>query len=218
MIVGQNLKLISKVIFCGDSSVGKTSIIEKLINRNNDIRNMKPTTPVAFSTLKLNDMTLNLWDTAGQETYRSLIKIYFREANLAIVVCDVTSYKSFDSLLNWIAEVEENAGPSMKNCQIIIVANKCDKELERVVSTQAIADIARTCNCEFVEVSALNGQNFEQLINKITYLLSTGKKYENQTTRELRNSIFSDSYSTDSFEFDSFSKTNQYEFHKSSCC
>ncbi|OHS95434.1 Ras-related protein RabC [Tritrichomonas foetus] len=166
--------ILPKVIFCGNASVGKTSIISKLKNIENDI-NTQPTMPVAFSAVPLRNnpnFQFNIWDTAGQETYKSLIKIYFRDAKLAVVVCDITSSESYDSILNWIADVEEYSGV---NCKIIVVANKCDKEDEKMVEVDDIKELAESCKCKFIEVSAKSGFHINELADLMIESFETDK-------------------------------------------
>ena len=94
-----------KVVIIGDSSVGKTSILFRFVYNKFDQQNMPTlgagfkTTEVAFidpQTQEAGKTKLNLWDTAGQEKFDALTKIYFKQAEAAIIVYDVTSEASFE--------------------------------------------------------------------------------------------------------------------------
>jgi small GTP-binding protein len=93
-----------KIVFLGDSGVGKTTILGRYIHRNFE-QFTQPTVGTMFFCKKLvkGDKTyeLQIWDTAGQEKFRSITPIYFRDANGVILVCDVTNPSSFNSLRDW---------------------------------------------------------------------------------------------------------------------
>lgn len=93
-----------KIVFLGDSGVGKTTILGRYIHRNFE-QFTQPTVGTMFFCKKLvkGDKTyeLQIWDTAGQEKFRSITPIYFRDAHGVILVCDVTNPSSFNSLREW---------------------------------------------------------------------------------------------------------------------
>ena len=106
-----------KVVLLGESGVGKTCIIDRLIN-NKFEENVEPTKGASFGTKIMNldefeekNIQLGIWDTAGQEKYRSLSKIFYKDANIAILVYDITDKKSFEEIQNyWYDQIKEN-GP-----------------------------------------------------------------------------------------------------------
>jgi small GTP-binding protein len=110
-----------KVVLIGESGVGKTSIINRYIS--NTFSNVLTATPGASFTSKtifLKDynqsIKFEIWDTAGQEKYRALAKVFYKTAAVCILVYDITRKTSFEELKNyWINEVKSNASPNMCN-------------------------------------------------------------------------------------------------------
>ena len=109
-----------KVVLLGESGVGKTSIISRYIS--NTFGNRKPTTGANFvtKTIFLEDenksIKFELWDTAGQERYRSLAKVFYRNAAVCVLVYDITRKSSFEELkLFWIKELKENVPSDTSN-------------------------------------------------------------------------------------------------------
>ena len=107
--------LTCKVVLIGESAVGKTSIISRYIN--NTFKSQLMSTPGANFVTKNVDMEdekqsikFELWDTAGQERYRSLAKVFYKNAAVCVLVYDITRRSSFDAIKNfWIKELKENA-------------------------------------------------------------------------------------------------------------
>lgn len=114
----------------GDSGVGKTSLIYTLVSRSADI---KPTVGLEYHKYKSDDLELTIWDTAGQEKYRSISISYFRMADAVIAVFDVTNRTSFESLEFWIEKARDIASD---NVPIIVARNKTDLEEEIVTDTE----------------------------------------------------------------------------------
>ena len=106
---------------------------------------------------------LNIWDTAGQERYRSLIPIYLRAAQAALICYDVTNRQSFLSLEHWIEDVQKIC-PS--DIHIYIVGNKCD--LEDVVPIVEAEDFAASRKYPFFRTSAKLGKNITELFNTLS--------------------------------------------------
>ena len=110
-----------KVVLIGESGVGKTSIINRYIS--NTFSNVLTATPGASFTSKtlfLKDynqsIKFEIWDTAGQEKYRALAKVFYKTAAVCILVYDITRKTSFEELKNyWVNEVKANASPNMCN-------------------------------------------------------------------------------------------------------
>ena len=103
-----------KLVFVGDSGVGKTSLVERTV-KNSFTENADSTIGAAFHkyVLKTDDnmtVTFNIWDTAGQERYRSLGPIYYRGSDAAILVYDITNSQSFDNIDAWIHNLKTVLG------------------------------------------------------------------------------------------------------------
>jgi small GTP-binding protein len=116
----------SKIIFIGDPSVGKTSIIQQYHLRSFD-EEADSTIGASFIAKSLETshgiIQMHIWDTAGQERYRSLIPMYSRNAVAAVVVIDVTQPSSFETINVWVEIVKSNCAP---DCKIYVAANKFD--------------------------------------------------------------------------------------------
>ena len=124
-----------KVVFLGDQSVGKTSIIHRFIYDTFD-ENYQATIGIDFMSHKMfvedKIIILNLWDTAGQERFKSLIPSYIKDSAVAIVVFDITSRSSFQSVDKWIEDAKQLRDDE---CLLVLVGNKCDLDDHRQVST-----------------------------------------------------------------------------------
>ena len=155
----QNLKPVEyKIILVGDSGVGKTSILKKFINNefNEDI---KCTINIDFfsKSIKIDKnlyTNLKIYDTAGQEKYRALIKKYYQGTDGIILVFDLTNENSFNKLKSWINEVSDNT----EKAQIILVGNKADL-IERKIDEETAENFAKQRDIKYIETSAKEGTN-----------------------------------------------------------
>ncbi|GAX84034.1 hypothetical protein CEUSTIGMA_g11458.t1 [Chlamydomonas eustigma] len=160
-----------KLVFLGDQSVGKTSIITRFMYDKFDSV-YQATIGIDFlsKTMYLEDRTvrLQLWDTAGQERFRSLIPSYIRDSSVAVVVYDVTNRQSFMNTARWISEVRTERGSDVI---IFLVGNKTDLVDKRQVSIEEGDAKAREFNVNFIETSAKAGLNIKALFRKIAAAL-----------------------------------------------
>lgn len=125
-----------KIVFLGDLSVGKTSIINQFIYGTFD-QSHQPTIGIDFlsKTMYLDDRTirLQLWDTAGQERFRSLIPQYIRDCSIAVLVFDITQQQSFLNVDRWVEDIRNERGSDVI---IMLAGNKLDVADKRQVSTE----------------------------------------------------------------------------------
>ena len=125
-----------KIVFLGNQSVGKTSIIHRFIYDSFD-ENYQATIGIDFMSQKMyvedKIIILNLWDTAGQERFKSLIPSYIKDSAVAIVCYDVTSRESFQSIDKWI---EDARALRDDDVLLILAGNKCDLNERRQVSVE----------------------------------------------------------------------------------
>lgn len=160
-----------KLVFLGDQSVGKTSIITRFMYDKFD-NTYQATIGIDFlsKTMYLEDRTvrLQLWDTAGQERFRSLIPSYIRDSSVAVVVYDVTNRQSFLNTVRWIQEVRTERGSDVI---IFLVGNKTDLVDKRQVSLEEGDSKARELSVNFIETSAKAGFNIKALFRKIAAAL-----------------------------------------------
>jgi len=151
-----------KIIFIGDIYVGKTSIINVLMGQkfNNEY---EASIGVDFfsKTIKYKGKTIKLqiWDSAGQEKFRSLIPNYIRGSSLVFIVYDITNKKSFDNLQTWIDFVN-----NIENSNIVILGNKVDLDSQRQVTTEEVEKFCEEKNYEFYEVSAKEDNNLNNML------------------------------------------------------
>ena len=153
-----------KITLIGDSGVGKTCIIFRFIS-NEFSSNTLTTDGVSYSkkeiTYKDKKIQLDLWDTAGQEQYRSLGKHFYKDSFIVILVYNITVKESFDNLKNiWLEDVV-NYGEEYK--VLAIVGNKCDLYEQEAVSEPEARKFAEDNNALFMIVSAKDGTNIELL-------------------------------------------------------
>ena len=156
-----------KVILLGNSCVGKTSILNRFIGKQFS-STYKCTVGVEFKikSILLDPYTsseLKIWDTCGEEKFKSITRQYYKDANGVILLYDLSDKKTFDSLNNWLKEIRNNAP---KYCSIIVVGNKAD--LERKVSNDDAMTFAKNENVSYLEVSAKNGINIELIFEKLS--------------------------------------------------
>ncbi|KAL1495030.1 hypothetical protein ABEB36_010516 [Hypothenemus hampei] len=156
-----------KLVFLGEQSVGKTSLITRFMYDSFDTY-YQATIGIDFlsKTIYLQDKTvrLQLWDTAGQERFRSLIPSYIRDSQVAVVVYDVTNSNSFELTNKWIEDVRNERGHQVI---IVLVGNKVDLENIREVPTEKAQSLAKELNILFIETSAKCGYNIKQLFRRI---------------------------------------------------
>ena len=152
-----------KLIVVGNQGTGKSCILNRFVNETFE-ENYQATIGLDFQskniTIHDQDVRLIIYDTAGQEKFRSLIPMYIREAQIILLVYDISDKDSFDAMPNWIQEVKEVLN---KEVVFALIGNKMDLESQRKVSYEEGKKLAEKNNFVFQEVSAKTGKNFENL-------------------------------------------------------
>jgi small GTP-binding protein len=161
-----------KVILLGNSGVGKTCISNMAI-KSKFIESLNTTIGIDYLTLfiQLNNkiIKLQIWDTCGQEVYRSLISSFYKNASLAIIVYAIDDRNSFKDIDSWVKDLKSKASPDIK---IIMVGNKNDLEEERIISYEEGKNLANEYKfIEFFETSAKTGDNIKDLFLRIGSIL-----------------------------------------------
>lgn len=160
-----------KVVFLGDQGTGKTTMIKAFMYGTFE-QTYKATVGIDFfsKTLYLDDRTvrLQIWDSAGQERFRSLTPCYIRDSSVAVVVYDVASRASFANASRWIEDVREARGTDVL---IVLCGNKTDLVDKRQVSTDDGEKKAREEGVLFIETSAKAGYNVKALFRKLATAL-----------------------------------------------
>ncbi|CAD8057361.1 unnamed protein product [Paramecium sonneborni] len=153
-----------KTVFLGSQNVGKSCIVRRIVENQYDGKT-EPTIGSSFlsKTININgeEITFQLWDTAGQEAFRALTKIYYRQSQIAILVYDITHKDSFRNLEKWYEDLKENCD---RNQMILaLCGNKVDLENDSVTYADA-KKFADKINAELFLVSAKTGQGIEGLL------------------------------------------------------
>jgi len=156
------IKHIFKFIIIGSSGVGKSSLVSQLLEGTFSQDNLS-TVGVEFFSRKMDIegtvVKLQIWDTAGQEKFRSVAKSYFRHAVGVIMVFDITDRKSFDDLSLWLNDVHTLCD---SNAAITLIGNKTDLESQRAVTTTEATSYANTHQLQYLETSAKGGDNVQE--------------------------------------------------------
>jgi small GTP-binding protein len=181
-----------KVVLVGDSGVGKTCIISRYIsgafNQNSPSTNgaSYASKLISFDELK-KTISLDIWDTAGQEKYKSLTKFFYKDAAVAILVYDVTNKNSFESMKNfWYGQIQDFGS---KNIILGVAGNKCDMYEKEEVNENEGKEFAESIGAFFEITSAKNNTGinelFETASNKFVY--PNGNSNEQKDQKESGN-------------------------------
>ena len=155
---------IFKLILIGSSGVGKSSILQRYIQK---LFNAEYTCTIGvdffMKTINIRDKSikLQLWDTAGTEKFKSITTGYYRGANAAFVVFDLTSKSSFDSVSDWIENYYKYSNPDSEK-HVILIGNKSDLKENREVTQEQIDNFTLNNKIKYFETSAKNGENIEE--------------------------------------------------------
>ncbi|CAD8133848.1 unnamed protein product [Paramecium pentaurelia] len=180
----QEEKHLFKIVLIGDSSVGKSNILSRFTKRQFNF-DSQPTIGVEFATRSLTEngkiIQAQIWDTCGQERYKSITSAYYRGAVGAMLIYDITKQKTFENIEKWIQELKEYAET---NVVAMLIGNKADLKAQRKVPSDKAAQFAENHTMAFMEVSAFDGTNvdlaFSRLINEIYQLINKQSLAENQ--------------------------------------
>ena len=171
-----------KVVLVGESGVGKTSMITQFIDQIFQ-EDQQSTTGGTFSTKDVicdgsKILRFEIWDTAGQEKYRSLTTMFYKDANAAVMVYDVTRAESFEELKNyWAKQIKEN---SPINIILVIAANKSDLIEQEQVDEGEARNFAKELNAIFISTSAKSSEGINSLFEEIA------KKYTGSTDIKIK--------------------------------
>lgn len=156
-----------KVIIIGDSGVGKSSLLFKLLERRFKTA-IEPTIGIEFGTIMLSvdgvSVRLQIWDSAGQENYRSITRSYYRNTICAILVYDITSRHTFENIRRWLDDARAFGNPSMR---FALIGNKTDAGEERQVSREEAEKFAQSHQMLFFESSAKQDNELSSLFELV---------------------------------------------------
>jgi Ras-related protein Rab-2A len=164
--MANNYHFLLKYIIIGDPSVGKSNLLMKFAH-NKFTEEYQATIGVEFGAknIEINKKIyrIQIWDTAGQENFRSITRAYYKNSVCAMVVYDITSRKSFENIVHWIEDVHKE---SPKTISIILIGNKIDLEDKRIVSYDEGNEFAIKNGIIFMETSAKSGEGVEEIFKK----------------------------------------------------
>ena len=179
-----------KLILVGDSGVGKTSLLNRYMDRG--FTQNQPCTITADCQIKsltidsLTSAELMIWDTCGQEKFRSMTNQYFKFAHGVILVYDVSDRRSFTNLNLWLDEIKKNS--MNDDISIVLVGNKIDLQFRNISSKQA-SKYAKDNNILYCETSSKEGLNienpFETLTKEIISKKSDKRNFENEINEKI---------------------------------
>lgn len=171
-----------KVVLLGESAVGKSSLVLRFVKREFH-EYQESTIGAAFltQTVQIDDTTVKfeIWDTAGQERYHSLAPMYYRGAQAALIVYDITSKDSFLKAQNWVRELQRQANT---NIVIALVGNKLDLASKRAVENNEAKSFADENNLLFMETSAKTATNVIEVFTAIATRLPKNDAGESSGT------------------------------------
>jgi small GTP-binding protein len=161
-----------KLVLLGESAVGKSSLVLRFV-KGQFLEYQESTIGAAFltQTVALSDATVKfeIWDTAGQERYHTLAPMYYRGAQAAIVVYDLTNPDSFERAKSWVRELQRQppTAPGGQPPVIALAGNKLDLQAQRKVDAAEAQAYATENGLLFMETSAKTAQNVNELFVQI---------------------------------------------------
>ncbi len=182
---------ICKMVVLGHYSVGKSSLILNFVKGEFN-PNEESTIGASFLTKIVNKnnyvVKYEIWDTAGQERYYSLIPMYYRGAQVALIVYDVTSKDSFETAKKWVEELKHDKPNEFLK---ILVANKIDLQEESVITKEMGLSYAGKENLLFYETSAKSGEGINKLFSELSNALPKRlQKKKKLKLKQTNNSLF----------------------------
>jgi len=182
-----------KIVLVGDSGVGKSNLLSRY-TKNVFHEDTTSTIGVEFfvKNVTVDDVTIKaqIWDTAGQERYRAITSAYYRSAVGAMLVYDIVSKETFDSIERWLTELRQHSDP---NIVIMVVGNKSDMKHVREVPTEKAMEYCEQNQLLFMETSAKdnNGVNdaFEILMKQIRGLSNDMVLDENEDNPQVPDGV-----------------------------
>ena len=154
-----------KILIIGESDVGKQSFLSKFLDNDSFTLDHLTRIGIDFKTKIINIrnklVKLQIWDTSGEERFRTITKTYYKGMHGIILMYDVTDQNSFKNVRNWIKQIEANAEILVKK---VLVGHKCD-EPGRVITEEEGKKLAEEYNMVFFESSARTGKNVSEVFN-----------------------------------------------------
>lgn len=164
-MLGRKFDYSLKIVVVGDSGVGKTCLLIRFVRDIFD-EECQPTLGVEFLTkivqTEQHRIQLQLWDTAGQELFRSVTRGYYRGSAGALLVFDLTNRDSFDNITSWLTDIRNVARADVVT---LLIGNKADLADKRQVSTEEAEAFAKANGMQYFETSAKTGANIQTAVD-----------------------------------------------------
>ena len=164
-----SMDCVYKVLLLGDSTVGKTCVLLKYTDKIfQETHMMTIGLDYRLKVMQLQsgkEVKLQIWDTAGQDRFRSITKNYYKGSHGIILIYDVTSLKTFENVKSWVSQIHEEISDKVV---IYLVGNKIDMDDERKVQTEEGQKLAEEFGVPFVETSAKSGVKIDNIFSDIT--------------------------------------------------
>ena len=160
----ENSEITLKLLIVGGSGVGKTNFLNMFLN-NKFNQNYFSSTGIDLQkkimNIKNKKVRIQIWDTAGQEKYKSITKNLFLKVMGALVLYDITNEESFTKLKEWVELIKEEC---VRHIKILIIGNKSDLESQRAIDKEDAMKYANEEKVQYIECSSKTGENVEKAI------------------------------------------------------
>jgi Ras-related protein Rab-1A len=199
-----------KILLIGDTSVGKTSILCKYIDDEFSDTYLS-TIGIEFKIKSLiingKKVLLRIWDTSGQERYRSITQNFYRNANGILFIFDITKKETFDNIKIWLTDSENCEDNKVAK---MLIGNKIDLENKRKIDNETIKKFAEKKEMKYFEASAKEGINIDNIFRELAELILFNKSKEENEEETIRNRNRENSFN---LSFDSIEPIK-----KKTCC
>ena len=175
-----------KILLIGDTSVGKTSILCKYIDDEFSDTYLS-TIGIEFKIKPLiingKKVLLRIWDTSGQERYRSITQNFYRNANGILFIFDITKKETFDNIKIWLTDSENCEDNKVTK---MLIGNKIDLENKRKIDNETIKKFAEKKEMKYFEASAKEGINIDNIFRELAELILFNKSKEDNEEEIIR--------------------------------
>jgi small GTP-binding protein len=185
---------IIKTIFIGNSRVGKTSLINKIINNN--IVTEEPTYGVNYfidrKTILNKNIKNQIWDLSGGEQFNQIVKTYYKQIDICVLVFDLTDVNSYTKLSIWLEDFNINS--NNKSCVKILLGNKTDLILRRMIKKADAELFAQENKMIYIETNTKSNENLSNILNSSIHEIIRKKiydeKYSIYSTNNINDSVY----------------------------
>ena len=190
-----------KIIWIGDSGVGKTCLLTKALKNFFD-EELKSTLGFEYHniTININDkkILLQTWDTCGQESFKCIVNMFYKRAKLAILVYSIDNRKSFEGINFWLNELRINSGEQIK---LILIGNKTDLDDQREVSYEEGKNFSQLNGFNFFsETSAKEGESPLEVLTKAAEILYNYEKECKNNKKDKNNNDINNNNENNNFK------------------